>query len=435
MDRTKSIHKLYELWDRPGISERIDRWRSGFTTAMTEEFFEQITETLLALGETERAGQWAYFGIRKFPDSPWLSLLERHIPPHMDQMGGNLQIEPDLLPVDPDWTSYHDEVMTAIEYGQSYTVGPKFRMEARNQEGMSLLLQAAQYQPYHFEVLLQAGMNPLRKNSFGWDAFHLKCANCRPRYSETRREDYLAPYKNLLNLGASVHTRNHFGDTPLMNACMNRALDLCHFLLQEGASPNAVGLADMSALSYAFSSGQKDMALLMLQFGGNPRTIHPRTSYSPLMHALEHDWEDVFELLLKAGVDLNHFTREQQNTALHLASSTRKTLYLSQLLEAGANPDFQNQEGQSPLMLAVINFKDECVRILLEGGANPNLQNSSGDTALMLACVFEDPQIVAMLLKAGANQDIRNARGQSALEIARIRGATDLESLLLSAGQ
>lgn len=103
----------------------------------------------------------------------------------MDQMGGNLQIEPDLLPVDPDWTSYHDEVMTAIEYGQSYTVGPKFRMEARNQEGM----------------------------------------------------------------------------TPLMNACMNRALDLCHFLLQEGASPNAVGLADMSALSYAFSSGQKDMAL------------------------------------------------------------------------------------------------------------------------------------------------------------------------------
>jgi ankyrin repeat protein len=67
--------------------------------------------------------------------------------------------------------------------------------------------------------------------------------------------------------------------------------------------------------------------------------------------------------------------------------------------------------------------RTEAIQILLKAGANPNFQNRQGDGPLSMAVRWGGPQIVELLLKAGAEVNIRNASGITPLnELAQLTG-------------
>src|SRR5262249_36774345 len=70
----------------------------------------------------------------------------------------------------------------------------------------------------------------------------------------------------------------------------------------------------------------------------------------------------------------------------------------------------------TPLMYAALYGDAAAVRLLLDHGANPNTQNEDGGTALMYA--LEDAPKVELLLKSGANPNLRSGEGKTALHIA-----------------
>jgi ankyrin repeat protein len=51
------------------------------------------------------------------------------------------------------------------------------------------------------------------------------------------------------------------------------------------------------------------------------------------------------------------------------------------VLAAGANPNIQDKDGNSSLMIAAFNGNEQAVKMLLDAGANINLKNKRGLTA------------------------------------------------------
>lgn len=59
----------------------------------------------------------------------------------------------------------------------------------------------------------------------------------------------------------------------------------------------------------------------------------------------------------------------------------------------------------------------EIVESLLEAGANPNLQTADGNTPLHLAVRENAPQIIQILLAHGADPNIENRHGQKPVDL------------------
>lgn len=86
------------------------------------------------------------------------------------------------------------------------------------------------------------------------------------------------------------------------------------------------------------------------------------------------------------------------------------------------------------LIDATRNGDIQRVQELLENGANPNIQNRNGRTALMVAIAWGYTDIVLLLLEKGADPNISANSGEglpnTALEVAEFYGAHDIIKIL-----
>jgi ankyrin repeat protein len=90
--------------------------------------------------------------------------------------------------------------------------------------------------------------------------------------------------------------------------------------------------------------------------------------------------------------------------------------------------------GSSPLISAALFGKTEIAKMLIDAGANLNFQNNEGSTALHTASFFCRPEIVKMLLDKRADKTIKNKYGSTAYE--SVAGAfADLKSTYDVMGQ
>jgi ankyrin repeat protein len=112
--------------------------------------------------------------------------------------------------------------------------------------------------------------------------------------------------------------------------------------------------------------------------------------------------------LIARGVDVNKPWpgRESDGLPIHRAAWYGYTEIASLLIDAGANIDAQNRQGETPLMIAIQNGFDkkyEMVVLLIEAGADVNIRNGSA-----LAIAFQRAQwdIVSRLLEAGADPQL-----------------------------
>ena len=119
-------------------------------------------------------------------------------------------------------------------------------------------------------------------------------------------------------------------------------------------------------------------------------------------------------------------------TPLHRAARHGSPTHIKILLEAGANVNAVDLNGNTPLIDAAESTKN--VEILLEAGANIHAQNSLGDTALFRASYAGDPNNVMKLLAAGANVNQRNHSKWTPLHYAARIGHPSVVEALLNAG-
>ena len=140
-----------------------------------------------------------------------------------------------------------------------------------------------------------------------------------------------------------------------------------------------------------------------------------------LLHAAAEGMEvDVIEVLLSAGATIN-IQSGWSNTPLISAllyafnEPVRCTRTLACLLDAGANVNYRDDDGRTPLMYAArIEDWTGVVQMLIEAGANPYAMDNEGCTVLHYACMGRcTKNVVKYLLKIAPNLLV--LRGKSSL--------------------
>ena len=159
----------------------------------------------------------------------------------------------------------------------------------------------------------------------------------------------------------------------------------------------------------------------------------------------------IVKLLIYARADVNHFAKGSQSsvdwsscestTPLISAAGSKGCLQL--LIEAGADANFANSNGDTAILKAAVKGSCECLQILIGAGANVNTSNHKGETALMLTSkrgrsLRESAlQCVKLLLKSGAHVNKTNDGGGRAIECYKSHKTPDkrIVKLLAAAGE
>lgn len=102
---------------------------------------------------------------------------------------------------------------------------------------------------------------------------------------------------------------------------------------------------------------------------------------------------------------------------IHTAVVTGNEEALRQHIAAGTDINAKDPfGGSSPLITAAVFGKAGMASILIDAGADLNFQNNDGSTALISAAFFGRSEIVKLLLDAGADKTIKNKYGATAYE-------------------
>lgn len=256
----------------------------------------------------------------------------------------------------------------------------------------------------------------------------------------------------LLDKGASVQKQDKALKTPLDTVLLYpdriEAARIAEMLIQKGANPSypefawfaqAVRATDYqsarfengnTALHEATRRYQYGFAQFMLDQGIKPDSRNA-AGETPLHSAVKSGWIAGAQLLLDRGANPNA-RDSQDNTPLHMNMPAPARLQMiSLLLSRKADPALKDSHGNTVLHKAVLNsYEPPVVEALLAAQSPVDAQNNDDDTPLILAVRLRRLEYVPLLLAAKANILKRNRAGESALSLSITRGYEAVDSIV-----
>ncbi|XP_030055022.1 E3 ubiquitin-protein ligase HACE1 isoform X2 [Microcaecilia unicolor] len=152
----------------------------------------------------------------------------------------------------------------------------------------------------------------------------------------------------------------------------------------------------------------------------------------PMVMADQH--RSVSELLSNSKFDVNYAFGRVKRSLLHIAANCGSVECLVLLLKKGANPNYQDISGCTPLHLAARNGQKKCMSKLLEYSADVNICNNEGLTAIHWLAVNGRTELLHDLVQHVSNVDVEDTMGQTALHVACQNGHKTTVLCLLDSG-
>jgi ankyrin repeat protein/serine/threonine protein kinase len=157
---------------------------------------------------------------------------------------------------------------------------------------------------------------------------------------------------------------------------------------------------------------------------------------NPLMIACHNRQPELVKRLLDGGADPN-IQKDDGYTALMIACQNGYENIVKILLgHRGVNLNLREKiYGSTALIIASLNGYQSIVKALLNVGADPNIQKDYGYTALMMSSLYNKYTVVKTLLDGGADPNIQKDDGYTALMIASLDGHLEVIKTLLGSGR
>ena len=209
--------------------------------------------------------------------------------------------------------------------------------------------------------------------------------------------------------GRHLNQADETGETPLHTATRADEPDLVTELLAGGADPSIPhGKTGETAMDMATRLGVLKSAAVLLRHNA------PRLLTSDDDNAAD-------------AVD------ENGQTALHRAALDGNGDAIYNLIRLGADPNIQDNNGDTAMILAIKSGHQDPVRYLLSNnGADPDLAGAGGDTALHWASRGNMYQVVrALIEEVRANTALANEKGETPLDVAARVGAVEAAAFLI----
>ncbi|WP_264686539.1 ankyrin repeat domain-containing protein [Wolbachia endosymbiont (group B) of Rhopobota naevana] len=269
------------------------------------------------------------------------------------------------------------------------------------------------------------------------------------------KED-LGKVKDNIRRGANVNAQSRLGWASVFWAIQKNNLNIVKLLVNNGADINAKDNESWMPLHWAVQLGSLDVVKYLVERGANINalTADGRTS---LELAVQKNCVDTIEFLKKAQLDLDKglLTAVQDGDLnkveglanrgasldtkdnndwilLHFAASSNKFDIVKFLLDKNANIKAKDVYGNTPLHVAAqYDSKLEIVEFLLDKNASGiNDVNNNGSTPLHLAIQGNKPSTVKLLLNKGANINAKDKDGKTPLDLAVQEGYTDIVQII-----
>jgi uncharacterized protein len=239
-------------------------------------------------------------------------------------------------------------------------------------------------------------------------------------------------------------------------------------LLRNGADPCLQVPGGNTALHFTAEAGRADMCRLLIAASIITLNVRDDAGRQPILSAARH--LNVLQLLHKEyGADLSisdnagncllHYTAEKperlpaleyllscglnantaahdKHTALRLAASKGNVAAVQLLLDRGADPALENEQGNNALYEAIRFGHASVVQLLMSTGLATADSNSSltAMPLLQLAALFRQAAVAQVLLEAGADVNATIHDGTTALHTAAAKGSAAVVAVLLQHG-
>src|SRR5689334_2514116 len=248
--------------------------------------------------------------------------------------------------------------------------------------------------------------------------------------------DHYAPMRLVTAKCANVNATAADGSTAIMYAAANGDLELIRALIKAGANVKLSNQLGTSAITEAAIIGSAPIVDALLKAGADPNFRTPNGE-TPLMAAARSGHIDAAKVLLDAHADINAKETWGEQSALMWAAAQSQAEMVKFLASRGANlndhgkinqwerkviqeprPKDMNKGGFTPLHYAAREGCAACVQALLEAGADPDSEDPDRETPLLLALMNLHFDAAAVLVKGGADLDKWDLFGRSPVYMA-----------------
>jgi uncharacterized protein len=184
--------------------------------------------------------------------------------------------------------------------------------------------------------------------------------------------------RDLIQKDASLkQARDASGASVILVAAYHMKPDVVNALLEVGAP------VDIFAASVL---GKVDRIYEILKANPGRVSEHAPDGFTPVALAAFFGQPAAARALIAGGADVNTAAKNPLKVqALHAAVAGRNLEIVKAILEAGGNPNAQQQAGFRPMHEAGANANRALAELLLRHGADPSLTNDDGKSAIDLA--------------------------------------------------